>query len=453
MKTYDAYKESENDAIGLIPSDWNITSIKNILEIPITDGPHTTPEFYDVGIPFLSAEAVKRGKLDFNRKRGFISKEDFNLYSQKYAPKRGDIFMVKSGATTGNTAMVETDEIFNIWSPLAVFRANKQKIIPKYLHYYLMSPNFKSLVELSWSYGTQQNIGMGVLSNLSISYPNTETQTQIAKYLDYQTGLIDAIIEKKELLMEKLKQQRQAIINEAVTKGLNPNAPMKDSGIEWLGEIPEHWEIVKLKYISDVSFSSVDRHQYEEELKVNICHYPDAYRNDKILSKTKLSSGTCTVSEFEKYQLKEGQVLITKDSESADDIGVPTYITQTFKNSVCGYHLAILLTDNTLLLGEFLFRFLQSKNVKSFFETNANGVTRFGLGKSTIENLYVPKFDLKEQKEIIFFINSKTEQIDLIMIQVKLVIKKLKSYRQSIISEAVTGKIDVRDWQPKTNKA
>ena len=137
MKKYREYRESENNSIGEIPKEWDLTSMKNVLKIPITDGPHTTPTLYDSGIPFISAEAVKKGKLDFSRKRGFINNEDYEEFSQKYTPMRGDVFMVKSGATTGNVAMVETDEPFSIWSPLAVFRANESKVIPLFLHYYL----------------------------------------------------------------------------------------------------------------------------------------------------------------------------------------------------------------------------------------------------------------------------------------------------------------------------
>ena len=226
---------------------------------------------------------------------------------------------------------------------------------------------------------------------------------------------------------------------------------MKDSGVEWLGEIPEHWEVKKLKHIADISFSSVDRHEYNDELKVSICHYPDAYKNDKINSETALSSGTCTSLEYEKYQLKKGQVIITKDSESANDIGVPTYVEETIENAVCGYHLAILEPQNTKIQGEFLFRFIQTSNVAIYFENNSNGVTRFGLGKPKIENLYVVLPSVEEQSTIIEYINYQSELIDKSVSKIKLVIEKLQTYRQSLISEAVTGKIDVRDWEKVKN--
>jgi type I restriction enzyme S subunit len=174
----------------------------------------------------------------------------------------------------------------------------------------------------------------------------------------------------------------------------------------------------------------------------------NAYKNDKLFLDTDLSVGTCSESEFEKYQLRKGQVIITKDSESANDIGIPTYVTETFENAVCGYHLAILDSKSSLINGEYLFRFLQTNVVKGYFETESNGVTRFGLGKPSIENLYVPLVSVDVQFAIIKRINAEIDKLDLTSSKITLQIEKLKEYRQSLISEAVTGKIDVQEWEP-----
>lgn len=210
-------KDSGIEWIGEIPEHWEVSKVKNYLKIPITDGPHTTPILLDEGIPFISAEAIKNGKIDFNKKRGNISEEDYKLFSQKYVPQRNDIYMIKSGATTGNIAMVETDDIFTIWSPLAVFRSN-HRILPKFLYNILQSSYFKTSVELSWSFGTQQNIGMGVLSNLYITIPiSLKEQEQIVAYLDEVTGKIDQAITQKQVQITKLKEYKQSLINDVVT--------------------------------------------------------------------------------------------------------------------------------------------------------------------------------------------------------------------------------------------
>ncbi len=210
-------KDSGVKWIGRIPEGWIITSVKNVLDIPICDGPHTTPQLYDDGYPFVSAEAIKNGEIDFDKIRGFISLKDYQMFSKKYSPKRNDIYMVKSGATTGNVAMVRTDIEFSIWSPLAVFRANQQKVIPNYLLNYLESPSFKLGVELNWSFGTQQNIGMGVLSNLPIAYPSIEEQSMISQYIGQVTSKVKSAIALKEQEIEKLKEYKVTLINSVVT--------------------------------------------------------------------------------------------------------------------------------------------------------------------------------------------------------------------------------------------
>lgn len=451
MKKYESYKESNKIAIGLIPLEWSVTSIKNILEIPITDGPHTTPEFYDDGIPFLSAEAVKKGKLDFNRKRGFINQEDFELYSQKYLPKRGDIFMVKSGATTGNTAMVETDDIFNIWSPLAVFRANSKKVFPKFLHYYLMSPNFKSLVEVSWSYGTQQNIGMGVLSNLPISYSSIKEQTQIAKYLDHKTTIIDALIDKKEQLIKKLQAQRQAIINEAVTKGLNKNTKMKNSGIEWLGEIPEHWSFTNISFVAHSNRYSITGGPFGSDLKqeeytdegVRIIQLQNIgvgeFRNDY-----KIYTSEEKADELLSCNIYPGELIIAK---MADPVARACIVPSFDRRYIMASDGIRFEVDENKCLTKFLEYAINSKYLNFQAELKSTGTTRLRIGLTEFKKFKLLLPDLKEQLQILSFIEDKGIKINKSVKLLKSQIKKLKSYRESIISEAVTGKIDVRGWQ------
>lgn len=210
-------KDSGVEWLGQVPEHWKVIPIKFALEIPITDGPHSTPQFYDDGIPFLSAEAVKNDELDFDKKRGYISKEDHALFSLKYKPRFGDVYMVKSGATTGNVARVKTHDEFNIWSPLAVLRPKQDYSTTDYIFYVLKSKEFFYSVELSWSFGTQQNIGMGVISNIRIALPPYHEQIEICNYI---SPLIEALSKQNEKVcaaIEKLKEYRSTLITQAVT--------------------------------------------------------------------------------------------------------------------------------------------------------------------------------------------------------------------------------------------
>ena len=262
MKRYSNYKPSGFEWIGDIPEHWEMISIKHLVSTKVTDGPHETPTFLDDGIPFLSVESVQDNKLDFNKKRGYISKELHDLYSQKCKPQKDDVFIVKSGSTTGKSTIVETDEDFNIWSPLCIVRSNKDKIIPRFTFSSIQSHYFRRFVELGWSFGTQPNIGMGVIENIKLVVPPLPEQHQIVQFLDEKTEIIDKLISTKERKIELLKEQRTSLINQVITKGLNPKVKLKDSGVEWIGEIPEHWKVSKLKYngyfFSGFSFDSSD---------------------------------------------------------------------------------------------------------------------------------------------------------------------------------------------------
>ncbi|MGD2399349.1 restriction endonuclease subunit S [Escherichia coli] len=210
-------KDSGVDWIGDIPAHWGCTAVKRLLDIPITDGPHTTPQLHDEGIPFISAEAIKGGEINFDKKRGYINEKDYLLFSNKYTPKVNDIYMVKSGATTGRVAIVRTEMKFTIWSPLAVFRVDKNKLNPLYLYYFLQSYSFLKGVELSWSFGTQQNIGMGVLGNLFALAPPLEEQQLIVNSIEPHFREIDIASEQVYQQIEKLKEYKTTLINSAVT--------------------------------------------------------------------------------------------------------------------------------------------------------------------------------------------------------------------------------------------
>lgn len=212
-------KDSGIEWIGEIPTEWNICKSLYALAMPITDGPHTTPDLFDKGIPFVSAEAVScgNGKIDFNHIRGYISEEFYNECCLKYTPQVNDIYMIKSGATTGRVAYVDTDIKFNIWSPLAVFRANEERTYFKYLFYYLQSDAYQKEVQLGWTYGTQQNIGMRTLEALKVLLPSIEEQKEIANHLDKKCAEIDAIIAKKTDLLEEMESYKKSMIYEYVT--------------------------------------------------------------------------------------------------------------------------------------------------------------------------------------------------------------------------------------------
>lgn len=210
-------RDSGNIEYGYIPSHWRIYKTRYALQMPITDGPHETPELFPDGIPFISAEAISKGHIDFNLMRGFISENFYKACCKKYVPKKFDVYMIKSGATTGKTAIVETDETFTIWSPIAVFRCDYNRILPYYLLNFLRSTPYLKIIEQNWSFGTQQNIGMRVLERLPLVVPPIKEQEEILKYITLHTNPIEKSISNCERMISLLQERKQIIINEVVT--------------------------------------------------------------------------------------------------------------------------------------------------------------------------------------------------------------------------------------------
>lgn len=212
-------KDSNCKFLGKIPSTWEVCKTLYVLSMPITDGPHTTPQLYDDGIPFVSAEAVScgNGYIDFSHIRGYISDSFYNECCKKYIPQRDDIYMIKSGATTGKVAIVNTDVKFTIWSPLAVFRVNKKKVLPYFLYYSLQSSYYQLQVQDKWSFGTQQNIGMRMLEKLILCYPSIEEQAKIVAFIKKNVDNFDSAISNCQRQITLLQERKQIIINEVVT--------------------------------------------------------------------------------------------------------------------------------------------------------------------------------------------------------------------------------------------
>ena len=212
-------KDSNCKFLGKIPSTWEVCKTLYVLSMPITDGPHTTPQLYDDGIPFVSAEAVScgNGYIDFSHIRGYISDSFYNECCKKYIPQRDDIYMIKSGATTGKVAIVNTDAKFTIWSPLAVFRVNKKKVLPYFLYYSLQSSYYQLQVQDKWSFGTQQNIGMRMLEKLILCYPSIEEQAKIVAFIKKNVDNFDSAITNCQRQIALLQERKQIIINEVVT--------------------------------------------------------------------------------------------------------------------------------------------------------------------------------------------------------------------------------------------
>ena len=430
MKRYPEYKESGVKWIGGIPKNWGMKRLKYVADLNMGQSPPSEEYNSDqLGTPFL------QGNAEFG-----LHHPTPKIYcptAKKHA-NPGDILLsVRAPVGAINIANQE----YGIGRGLCAIRPQTNQLERRYAKYLLEVVRTELHVVSTGT--TYEAVTVDDVSNLACVVPPFSEQNQIGNFLDRKTGKIDELTRIKERRIELLQEQRTTLINQVVTNGLDPNMVMKPSGVEWIGEIPVHWEVNRLKYVAKILPSNVDKHIYPDEIQVRLCNYTDVYYNDYITVDTVLKKGSCKENEFAKFILRKGDVIITKDSETPDDIGVPTYVKDDLDNVVCGYHLTMIRP--LACRGEFIFRFIQSDRTRRYFEVNSNGITRYGLGKSSIENLFLPIPPDSEQRQIANFFDRKTEQIDELVSAEQRKIELLKEYRQSLISEAVTGKIDVRN--------
>jgi len=223
---------------------------------------------------------------------------------------------------------------------------------------------------------------------------------------------------------------------------MKPYPKYQESGIDWLGKIPSHWEMEKLKYLAKVNNSNVDKKIIDGELPVRLCNYTDVYYNSYIHPGLSLMNATATEEELNKFRLHEGDVLITKDSESWDDIAIPAYVIESSDDVVCGYHLSHIHPNTEKLIGKYLFFSFMSDDIRVQFETSATGITRYGVPKYSIDNGLFVIPPLPEQKQIAKYLDHKTAKIDTLIEKKKRLIELLKEERTAVINQAVTKGLD-----------
>lgn len=212
----------------------------------------------------------------------------------------------------------------------------------------------------------------------------------------------------------------------------------KDSGIDWLGSIPTHWESLPLKRVSSIQLSNVDKKTVDDQQPVYLCNYVDVYKNERISANMPFMLASASDEQISRLSLKQGDVIITKDSESPDDIGVPALISEDLTGVVCGYHLALIRPETTIINGQFLLRFLQGSFARAQFSVEAVGMTRYGLSKSSIVDSKIITPPLSEQIAIASFLDREIAKIDALIAKQERFIALLQEKRQALISHVVT---------------
>ena len=437
MKKYDTYKDSGNQWIGQVPEHWTVKRLKYLAQQWQSGGTPTAgnPDFYTDeadGIPWVAI--------------GDMSSKDVVFDTTKHITEAGRLSKNLKVYPIG-TLLYSIYATLGKVSELACPAAINQAILAISLHKdymqsfckYVLKAQEKFIVSLASS-NTQANLNAEKVANFLMPVPPLSEQQAIVEYLDKKTGQIDQSIALLETQKTDLQAYRQALITETVTKGLNSNAPMKDSGIQWIGEIPEGWEIVRLKHLLDGTLTYGANESAESDNK----EWPRYIRITDIAENGSLRESTfksLSPDKAENYLLQKGDVLFAR---SGATVGKTFLFEENISACFAGY--LIKATPNKTKLNS---RFLYFYTISNAYESWKNSV----YIQSTIQNIGADKYSqlpvstppLSEQQVIADYLDKKTHDIDAALTQIDNQITDLQAYRTALISEAVTGKIDVRN--------
>ena len=430
------------DWLGFFPEHWQIKRIKDVFgEFGSGTTPQASnPKYYENGdIPWLNTSDLNNSiVLDTKIK---ITKAAIDETSLKMYPKGSfAIAMYGQGKTRGTVGLVNF--------PFTTNQASCIMFKPKGigLNYLLFWFNYKYESIRAINVGASQpNMNQDFVRFLQIHFPPLSEQTAIAYYLDKKTKAIDKKISLLEKKIGYYQELRKSLITETVTKGLDKSVKFKDSGIDWIGQIPKHWEVKRMKALGNIETSSVNKKIEDDEALVRLVNYVDVYNNlnKEIWNSDNFMTVSANYLQVRTKKLKKGDALFTPSSETIEDIGVSAIVMENLNSTLYSYHLIRLQFSNSFNI-DFKKYMLNNAKVQYYFSHSATGTTRKILGLNIIYNLPVvfPP-SINEQEEIARFLVDKTRKIDQISMNIKIQITALKELRKTLINDAVTGKIKV----------
>ena len=430
---YSNYKRSQVEWIAQIPEGWEIKKIRRMFQIK-----KRIAGKLDIDVLSITQKGIKVKNTKDNE--GQLSAD----YSKYQLVEKGDFAMNQMDLLTG---YVDISKYDGVTSPdYRVFTRRETSTHDRYF-LYLFQMGYHQKLFYPFGRGAAQlgrwRFPAGEFNNFFLPVPPKDEQEKIARFLDEQTARIDETIIKKQKLIELLKEKRTTVINHSVTKGLDPKAELVDSCIGWIGKIPKGWSVKRLGLVTKISASNVDKLTEEGQKIVRVCNYVDVYKNEYITEDLNFVNASASAPQVSKFSLLSGDILLTKDSETANDIGVPAFVPINIEGAVVGYHIYQARVTDKTLLPEFLFRYLQSSFANAWFENKARGVTRFGLGSHGVKSLPILGPTHNEQTEIASFIRQQTDIVDKAKNQIEKSILLLQELKSSLISHAVTGKIKI----------
>jgi type I restriction enzyme S subunit len=437
---YSEYKKSLDPWLGDIPSHWGCEPLKYSTEIytgnSLNEAEKKEYESIDTNhIPYVSSKDLDLRKRKFNYENGLRVPADKNIF--KVAPKNSFLLCIEGGSAGKKIAYLDQDVCFV--NKLCCFKDKKDS---RFKYYFAQSKYFKNRFDISMT-GLIGGVSTSVLKNFPIPVPPNEEQILIVKFLDHETTKIDTLVNEQEKLIELLNEKRQAVISQAVTNGLDSKVKMKDSGVEWLGNVPEHWEVMTLRRCSSNvqtgGTPSSDSINNEGEDGLD-WYTPGDFTDTLTLGRSTKKISTSLIESSGIKIFPSNSVLIISIGGTLGKVG---YLNQAASSN----QQINAVIPNQKINGYFLAYSLAIKTEQMKYLSNASTIGIMNQEKT--KEIWVAVPPLEEQFNITNYLDGITKSIDTLINTCLATITLLNERRSALISAAVTGQIDVRNYQPK----
>jgi len=435
---YREYRQSGDECLGEIPDHWSARRLKHLLAEPLKYGANESAELDDPDLPRF----IRITDIDDN---GSLRPSTFKSLPEEvarpYLLQDGDLLYARSGATVGKTFLYRSTLGLAAYAGYLIrarFRADA--ILPRFVYYFNQSDQYWNWLNSIFIQATIQNVSAEKYAGLVVPFPPLPEQRGIVDFLDRETARIDALVTKKRRLIELLEEKRTALISHAVTKGLDPNAPTKPSGVEWFDDIPRHWTVKPLKHVVPkitVGIVITPAKFYEQEgvpclRSLNI----SSQRIDKLGELVFISSEANVL--HRKSIIREGDIVIVRTGRT----GAAALVTQDFDGANCVDLVIVRRSEQGS--PPYLHYYINSLPATRQVEALSVGSLQAHYNTRTVGDLVVPLPPKEEQHRILDYLKRTTGHLERLAGHVQAAIDQLQEYRTALISAAVTGKIDVR---------
>lgn len=432
------YMESGVEWLGDVPTHWRTGRLLYLAEL-LVDGTHHSPESWPEGaFKYVTAKNVRENGLDLEDLTYVTAEAHREIYA-RCPVQRDDVLYIKDGATAGIATVNSVDEEFSLLSSVAVIRPKREVLSPQFLAYHLNAQQFKQAALQRVAGGAMTRFTLDVISRFLLAIPPLTEQRSVAAFLDHETARIDALIAEQERLIELLQEKRQAVILRAVTKGLNANVQTKSTGVEWLGDVPMHWEVVRLGALyAERNVAGSD------ELPILTVSIHTGVSDDEI-DENDVDRKVVRSDDRSKYKaVQPGDLVYNMMRAWQGGMGAVSVVGQVSPAYVVAQPRRPILT-------EFVEYLLRTPQGVEEMRRHSRGITDFRL------RLYWDEFkqisiclpSAREQVEIVDTIREAVARFDALAREAGHAVELLSEHRSALISAAVTGQIDVRGLVPE----